>query len=463
MYRDKIRHFHLVGIGGIGMSGIALILLKMGYRVSGSDLSENKNVKILREAGADIKIGHDRKNLPPTADVVVFSSAVNPDKNPETLEAKRRGIPVIPRGEMLAELARVKETVAVSGSHGKTTTTSMLAHIFHSAGLDPTVIIGGKLHLYDGKNAYLGKGELLITEADESDGSFLKLSPTVAVVTNIDREHLDHYGSFDKIKDAFKKFVEKVPYYGFAILNFDDPTVREFLPSLGKRYVGFGINFPADYVAKGIERTEKGYLFALHRKGKYLGEIELNVMGRHNIYNALAAAAVALESDIPFKTVAEALSQFKNAERRLEKLCEIPEVIFYEDYGHHPREIKAVFEALGEFYPDRELLYVFQPHRYTRTFHLWRDFVEVLKHRRGIVTDIYPASEVPIPNVTGERLARESGALYASNEREVEKKLLKLLSETKKAVVIFLGAGSIGKWSSRVTNNICKMMEKSAG
>ncbi len=436
------------------MSGIALVLLKMGYKVSGSDLSENKNVQILREAGADVKIGHNRKNVPPSADVIVYSSAVNPDQNPETLEGKRRGIPVIPRGEMLAELARVKETIAVSGSHGKTTTTSMLAHIFHSAGLDPTVIIGGKLHLYDGKNAYLGKSELLITEADESDGSFLKLSPTVAVITNIDKEHLDHYGSFENIKKAFLEFANKVPYYGFTVLNVDDQTVREILPEISKKFITFGVRYPADYTARGIEKTTNGYLFALHRKGEYLGELELQVMGRHNIYNALAAASVALESGVDFATLTEALSKFKNAERRLEKIGETPKVVFYEDYGHHPREIKAVFEALKEFYPDRELIFVFQPHRYSRTFHLWGEFAEVLKPYKGIITEIYPAGETPIPNVSGERLATETDNLYAKTPEEIENLLKELLKGEGKKVVVFLGAGSIGRWCKEVVSNL---------
>ncbi len=454
MFKERVRHFHLVGIGGIGMSGIALILLKMGYTVSGSDINENKNVRILREAGADIKIGHSEKNVPPSADVVVYSSAVNPEKNPETLEGKRRGIPVIPRGEMLAELARMKETIAVSGSHGKTTTTSMLAHIFHKAKLDPTVIIGGKLHLYSGKNAYLGKGEILITEADESDGSFLKLSPAVSVITNIDREHLDHYGSFEEVKNAFLEFANKVPYYGFSVLNVDDGAVRDILPRVSKRFVTFGVMYPADYTAGKIRKHRRGYKFEVYRKGENLGEVELNIMGRHNIYNTLAAVSVALESGIDFRTIKEALSEFKNAERRLEKIGETENVIFFEDYGHHPSEIKAVFEALKEFYPDRKIIFVFQPHRFTRTFHLWGDFVEVLKPYKGIITDVYPAGEAPLPNVSGKRLASDSGSFYASSPKEIEELLKELLGGSEKKIVVFLGAGSIGRWCREITDNL---------
>jgi len=450
MFKERIRHFHLVGIGGIGMSGIALILLKMGYRVSGSDLFENKNVRILRDAGADVRIGHDKKNVPPSADVIVYSSAVDPDKNPETLEGKRRGIPVIPRGEMLAELARVKETIAVSGSHGKTTTTSMLAHVFHLAGLDPTVIIGGKLHLYDGKNAYLGSGELLITEADESDGSFLKLSPVVSVITNVDKEHLEHYSGFEEIKKAFREFADRVPYYGFSVLNADDAATREFLPELSKRFVTFGVRYPADYGARGIEKTKEGYLFALHRRGEYLGELEIKAMGRHNVYNALATAAVSLESGVDFEVLKEALARFQNAERRLERLGSLGNAIFFEDYGHHPRELAAVFDALREFFPDREIFFVFQPHRYSRTFHLWGEFVKVLKPLRGIVAEIYPAGEAPIPGVEGRKLAHETESLFASSPEEIKELLTKELKSPTKKVVVFLGAGSIGRWSKEI-------------
>jgi len=453
MFINRINHFHLVGIGGIGMSGIAHILLDMGYTVSGSDLSENKNVLELKKRSVQIFIGHKKENLPPSADVVIYSSAVNPAQNPETREARRRGIPVIPRGEMLAELMRLKEGIAVSGSHGKTTTTSMLAYIFHRAKLDPTVIIGGKLHLFEGKNARLGKGEILIAEADESDGSFLKLSPVVSVITNIDREHLDHYGDFENIKSAFLEFANKVPFYGFSVVNIDDPTVRELYPLFNRRVVTFGIDFPADYGAKNIERTSTGYKFTLTYKGDSLGEIELNVMGRHNIYNALAASSVALESDIDFDLLREALGDFKNAERRLQKLGETKKVVFYEDYGHHPREIKAVLETLEEFYPNRELIFVFQPHRFTRTFYLWKDFVEVLKPYKGIITPIYPASEEPIPNITSERLAKESNSLYVE-ESEVAKLLKELLKGENPKVVVFLGAGSIGRWCKEVVNRL---------
>jgi len=454
MFKEKVRRFHLVGIGGIGMSGIAHLLLDMGYGVSGSDLVEGKNVKLLRQRGAKIFIGHKREHLPKDTQVVVYSSAISPERNPEIIEAKRRGIPVIPRGEMLAELMRVKEGIAVSGSHGKTTTTSMLAHIFFKAGLDPTVIIGGKLQLFGGKNARLGRGDVLIAEADESDGSFLRLSPVVSVITNIDEEHLDHYGSFEKVKNAFLEFANKVPFYGFSVLNLDDPNVREIFPKISRRVVSFGINFPADYRAVNIEKTPTGYKFDVETPKGLVRGFELNVWGRHNIYNALAAIAVSAEGGISFERIKKALREFRNAERRLEKLGELPNAVFYEDYAHHPREIEAVFNALREFYPEREIVFVFQPHRFTRTFHLWEEFVRVLKPYRGIVTEIYPASEEPIPNITGERLAKDSDSLYAQDKEGIFPLLRGLLKGNTPKVVVFLGAGSIGGWSREIVEKL---------
>ena len=454
MFKEQVKHFHLVGIGGIGMSGIAHILLDMGYRVSGSDLSEGKNVELLRQRGAKILIGHKRENLPKETQVIVYSSAINPEKNPEILEAKRRGIPVIPRGEMLAELMRVKEGIAVSGSHGKTTTTSMLAYIFYKANLDPTVIIGGKLHLFKGKNARLGRGEVLIAEADESDGSFLKLSPVVCVITNIDKEHLDHYGSFENVKSAFLEFANKVPFYGFSVINLDDSNSREIFPKISRKVISFGINFPADYRAVNIEKTEKGYRFDVETPKGIVNNFELNVWGRHNIYNALASIAVSAEGGISFAKIREALREFRNAERRLEKLGELPNAVFYEDYAHHPREIEAVFKALKEFYPEREIVFVFQPHRYTRTFQLWEEFVSVLKPYRGIITEIYPASEEPIPNVNGKRLAKDSNSLYTEGKGEIIPLLKSLIKGKTPKVVVFLGAGSIGKWGREIVRNL---------
>ncbi len=458
MFKERIKHFHLIGIGGIGMSGIAHILLDMGYKVTGSDISENANVKLLKRRGVKIYIGHKKENLPMETQVVVYSSAIAPD-NPEILEAQRRGIPIIPRGEMLAEFMRVKEGIAVSGSHGKTTTTSMLAHIFYKANTDPTVIIGGKLHIFEGKNARLGRGDILIAEADESDGSFLKLSPTVAVVTNIDREHLDHYGSFENIKKAFLDFLNKVPFYGFSVVNLDNDGIREILPNVTKKVITYGIRSPAGVLGKDIKKTKEGYRFAVEYKGRVLGEIEIKLLGKHNVYNALAAISVALESGIDFQTIRDALREFRNAERRMQFLGRKnlfgKEILFFEDYGHHPRELEAVLNSFKEFYPDRVIFFVFQPHRYTRSYYLWEDFIEVLKPYEGVITEIYPAGEKPIPGITGERLAKESNSLYAENQKEIETILKRFLKEIDKpALVIFLGAGSIGKWSKEIVENL---------
>jgi len=440
------------------MSGIAHILLDMGYKISGSDIVENTNIKQLIRRGAKIYIGHKKENLPPETQVVVYSSAI-PSNNPEILEAKKRGVPIIPRGEMLAEFMRVKEGIAVSGSHGKTTTTSMLAHIFYKANTDPTVIIGGKLHIFEGKNARLGKGDILIAEADESDGSFLKLSPTVAVVTNIDREHLDHYGNYENLKKAFSDFFNKVPFYGFAVANLDNEGIKEVLPQLTKKVVTYGVVSPATVVGKHIRKTRKGYRFTVEYKEQELGDVEITLMGKHNVYNALAAITVALESGISFKTISDALREFKNAERRMQFIAKKniygKEILFFEDYGHHPKEIDVVLKGFKEFYPDKEIFFIFQPHRYTRSYYLWEDFVKVLKPYKGIVTEIYPAGEEPIPNITGKRLAKESSSMFAEGKEELKEILNEVLKRNEKPLlVVFLGAGSIGMWCREIIGSL---------
>ncbi|NPA32185.1 MAG: UDP-N-acetylmuramate--L-alanine ligase [Aquificae bacterium] len=442
MLRERVRRFHFVGIGGIGMSGIAQILLEMGYEVSGSDLRENKNVQLLRSKGAKVYIGHRAENLG-DAQVVVYSSAVRED-NPEIREARRRNIPVIPRGDMLAELFKLKEGVAVSGSHGKTTTTSMIAEILINAGLEPTVLVGGRLKRL-GTNARLGRGELLVSEADESDGSFLKLSPAVAVVTNVDREHLDFYGSFDRVKEAFEKFVNSVPFYGFAVLNGDDPTLRELVGRSHERVITYGMSEGNILRAEGLELKEGRYAFDVYYRDKFLGRIHLGIPGRHNVYNALASAGVALELGIDFGVIKRSLEEFRNAERRLDLRGFWRSSPVYDDYGHHPTEIRAVIESLRDMYPGRKLLVVFQPHRYSRTHLLFDDFVRVLGDiDKLIVTEIYPAGERNVYSVSGEKLARACGALFARDEEEAFSRLRELHEEGD--VVLFLGAGSISKW-----------------
>lgn len=440
MLRERIKRFHFVGIGGIGMSGIAQILLEMGYSVSGSDLKENKNTKLLRDKGAVVYIGHSPENVAPDVQVVVYSSAVSRE-NPELLRAKEMGIPVIPRGEMLAELFKLKEGIAVSGSHGKTTTTSMIAHILEEAGFDPTVVIGGILQRL-GSNAKLGMGELLVSEADESDGSFLKLSPVIAVITNIDREHMDFYGDLEKVVEAFSRFASSVPFYGFCVANSDDRNVLRAVGNTGKKVITFGMLEEAQVRASNLQMKEGRYSFDVLWKGRRLGRISLGICGRHNVYNALASLAVSLELGVSFETVKSSLESFRNAERRMELKGFYGNVPIYDDYGHHPTEIKAVLDTIREMYPSRRLLMVFQPHRYSRTYHLFGEFVRVLREPdRLFLLDIYPAGEKNLYGVSSSQLAKETGALYVEDKGKLFETLLKELREDD--VLLFMGAGDI--------------------
>ncbi|NPB06497.1 MAG: UDP-N-acetylmuramate--L-alanine ligase [Aquificae bacterium] len=449
MLRERVKRVHFVGIGGIGMSGLAQILLEMGYRVTGSDLKESKTVELLRKKGVRVFIGHRPEHVR-DAQVVVYSSAVKPD-NPEIVEAKRLNLPVVPRGEMLAELFKLKEGIAVSGSHGKTTTTSMIAEVLINAGLEPTVLVGGRLKRL-GTNAKLGQGELLVSEADESDGSFLKLSPAVAVVTNVDREHLDFYESFEAIKKAFESFVNAVPFYGFAVLNADDEALREIRSRTHERVITFGLSKDVHARAEELKLENGRYAFNLVWKGRPLGRVKLGIAGRHNVYNALAAAAVCLELGVPFTTIKRSLEEFKNAERRLDFKGYYGSAPVYDDYGHHPTEIKAVLSSLKELYPDRELVVLFQPHRYSRTHYLFDEFVRVLKGvPHLIVTDVYPAGERNLWGVSAERLAREAGAYYAPTKEEALKLVKKLARKDR--VVLFLGAGSVSRWCEELLSD----------
>lgn len=431
-----------MGIGGIGMSGIAQILLEMGYQVSGSDLRESKNTELLRRKGAKVHIGHREENLD-GAQVVVYSSAVLGD-NPEIAKARALGVPVIPRGEMLAELFRLGEGIAVCGSHGKTTTTSMIAHVFHTAGYDPTVLIGGVLHSL-GSNAKLGKDKLIISEADESDGSFLKLLPTVAVITNIDREHLGFYKDLEDIKQAFLKFADAVPFYGFVVLNVDDENCLWVGEKTRRRVVSYGTKGQAQLKAYNLRLVEGRYLFEVFREDERLGEVHLGVPGRHNVYNALACTAVCLEAGIDFSHVKRALESFKNAERRLELKGFYRNAPVYDDYGHHPTEIRAVIETLRELYPHRRVLLAFQPHRYSRTHYLFQDFVQVLKEvDLCLLTDVYPAGEENLYGVEGQELAKRAGCLFCPGKEELFEKLREEARE--EDVLLFMGAGSISRW-----------------
>ncbi|SHK50669.1 UDP-N-acetylmuramate--L-alanine ligase [Thermocrinis minervae] len=448
MFRERIRRIHFVGIGGIGMSGIAHVLLDMGYEVSGSDLKENKNIQLLKEKGCKVYIGHREENVG-DAQVVVYSSAV-PKDNPEIVKARSLGIPVIPRGEMLAELFKLMEGIAVCGSHGKTTTTSMIAHVVHEHGFDPTVIIGGILQRF-GSNAKLGKDKLIISEADESDGSFLKILPTVAVITNIDKEHIGYYRDLEDIKEAFFKFAESVPFYGFCVVNVDDENSRHIVEGCSKRVVTYGIERDAQVMARDLKLSDGCYSYELVVEGRAWGRVKLSVPGLHNVYNSLASVCVAWQMGIDFDTIAKALSTFKNAERRLELKGFYRNVPVYDDYGHHPTEIKATLKAIKDLYPDKKLLLVFQPHRYSRTYHLFEDFAKVLRQAdECVLTDIYPAGEENTYGVSGEELAKKSGCLFVRDKAELFEYLKDRVNDAH--VLLFMGAGPIGRWCEEFLN-----------
>jgi UDP-N-acetylmuramate--alanine ligase len=401
MYIPKVKKLHFVGIGGSGMSGIAEVLLNMGYTVSGSDLAGTPVTERLRVLGGKIDIGHDRLNVG-DAQVVVASSAIS-TSNPEIVEALGRKIPVIPRAEMLAELMRMKNSIAVAGAHGKTTTTSMMAGVLDAAGFDPTAVVGGILAA-SGSSARLGQGEFLVAEADESDGSFLSLSPTWAVITNIDREHLDYYLDLKSIKEAFVDFANKVPFYGAVIMGVDSEPVREILPRVKRRVVTYGLSEPADIVAEKPEYRGSSSSFAVRHLGEKLGSLKMDVPGAHNVSNALAAIATGLELDVPVDRIFGALESYRNTARRFELKGEAGGVVVFDDYGHHPVEIRAAIGAARAGW-GRRVVAVFQPHRFTRSRDLAEDFTGAFDEADVLVlTDIYPAGEEPIPGVTGEAL-----------------------------------------------------------
>jgi UDP-N-acetylmuramate--alanine ligase len=412
----KTRHaarVHFVGIGGIGMSGIAEVLLNLGYQVSGSDLKGSDITRRLAGMGATIYEGHKAQNLV-DADVVVISSAVKKD-NPEVVTARQRKIPVIPRAEMLAELMRLKYAVAVAGSHGKTTTTSMVATVLSAAGLDPTAVVGGKVNVLD-SNAKLGKSELMVVEADESDGSFLKLHPAITVVTNIDPEHMDHYGTLDVLKTAFVEFCNRVPFYGLNVLCLDHPNVQALVPRLEKRVVTYGSSHMADYRLEGVRLEGFSTRFQAFRRDEPLGEFRVRMVGAHNALNALAVIAVAEEMEIPLDTVRGALAEFGGVQRRFTVRGEVNGITVVDDYGHHPTEVLATLAGARRAF-GRRLVVAFQPHRYTRTHDLKKEFTTSFNDADVLfVSSVYAAGEEPIPGATGEALAE---AIRAHGHRDV--------------------------------------------
>lgn len=445
MYK-KTKHIHFVGIGGIGMSGIAELLLNLGYVVSGSDLRETPITRRLADLGGIIHYGHDGAWID-KAEVVVKSSAISED-NPELLAAREAHVPVIPRAEMLAELMRLKKYgIAVAGSHGKTSTTSLVGWILAEAGLDPTVVIGGQVNSL-GSNAKLGEGEFLVAEADESDGSFLQLSPVVEIVTNIDLEHLDYYADLEQIKETFLQFINKIPFYGAAVICLDDENIASLIPLIKKRTITYGLSAQADVRARQISTEGLVSWFEVCFGQEILGEVCLASPGRHNVLNSLAAIAVAIELEIPFRRIVEALASFTGVQRRLQIKGERRGITVIDDYGHHPTEIKATLAALRDAWPSRRLVVLFQPHRYTRTRALYKDFCTAFHDADLLLlSEIYPASEKPIPGITAENLAngiKEHGqkpVYFAGTMDSLPETVLPLLEEGD--IVLTLGAGNI--------------------
>src|SRR5438093_2468705 len=442
----RYQQIHFVGIGGSGMCGIAEILLNLGYRVTGSDLKRNDAIERLERLGAKVFVGHEASHVE-GAHVVVFSSAVASD-NIEVQVAQHRQIPAIPRAEMLAELMRLKYGIAVAGTHGKTTTTSMVAAVLAEGHFDPTIVVGGRVTSL-GSNARLGQGEYLVAEADESDGSFLKLAPTIAVVTTVDAEHLDHYGSLDAICDAFVAFVNKVPFYGSAVLCLDQPNIQLLIPRIEKRIITYGLESGAELVARRLHLTGMTSRFEVFQRGSLLGELTLQIPGRHNVLNALAAVGVALDLDIPFAAIQKALAGFSGVQRRFQIRGRARGVTVVDDYGHHPAEIRATLAAAKAGF-DCRIVTVFQPHRYTRTRDLRQEFLTAFNQADVlIVLDIYAAGEAPIPGVTAEDLAE---GIRAHGHRDVtylggdRARVVTHLGEVTRPgdLVLTLGAGDVG-------------------
>lgn len=458
MFRiGKIKRIHCIGIGGTGLSGVAEVLFNLGFSVSGSDIKEGETVKRLIKLGIPVSIGHSPENVQ-NVDLIVYSSAISPD-NPEIVEGKRLKIPIIPRAEMLAELMRVKTGIAVAGAHGKTTTTSMIAFILHYAGYDPTVIVGGRLKTF-GSSARLGKSDFFVAEADESDKTFLKIYPTIAVITNIDREHLNCYQNFEELKSSFVTYANKVPFYGSIVACLDNPYVQEILPYMERRVITYGFTPQADLFATDTNFSQNITSFVLNIGDKKVREIRLQIPGAHNILNALASIAVSTELEIPVDKIAEALEQFPGADRRFEIKGIVNDIMIVDDYGHHPTEIFATLDSAKRGWGRRVVL-IFQPHRYTRVAELMGDFARVFLYADVIVlTKIYPAGEKPIEGVNSEKLAELTRDFGHKNVYFIEKLedipdfLLNIIQ--KNDIVITMGAGDIYKVSDLLMEKLRK-------
>ncbi|MBI2345855.1 MAG: UDP-N-acetylmuramate--L-alanine ligase [Deltaproteobacteria bacterium] len=443
----KYRHIHFVGIGGIGMSGIAEVVMNLGYHVSGSDLKASALTRRLRSRGARINYGHRAGNVV-GAQVVVVSSAVN-GSNPEIVEARRCGIPVVPRAEMLAELMRLKYGIAVAGTHGKTTTTSLIAHVLAKSGLDPTIVIGGRVKTWR-SNARLGKGDFLVAEADESDRSFLHLTPTIAVITNIDPEHLENYRGVAHLHQAFAEFAAKVPFYGAAVCCVDHPVVATLAKRLSRRVITYGLTSTADFSAREIAQIGDRLTFTVCHHGREVGRARLRLVGRHNVANALAAIAVATELEVPVARWTSALAGFGGIDRRFEILSRRGPIVV-SDYAHHPTELAAVIEAARDGWPGRRVVMVHQPHRFTRLRALFNEFVRVLGQADAcILMRLYAAGEQPLPGVSARRLwgaLRRRHPTKPVSYAETPEKILEIVRRltTPETLVCFAGAGDVWK------------------
>lgn len=439
----KVRKLHFVGIGGVGMSGLALIMKNIGFEVTGSDLKHSDTTDGLERLGIKIGYEHRPENIT-DCDIVIFSSAID-SSNPEIVEAKRRNITLVPRGEMLAEVMRMKIGIAVSGTHGKTTTTSLVGRILECGGLEPTIVVGGRVK--NGSNVSIGKGQYLVCEADESDKSFLWLSPSYAIITNIEEEHLDHYKDLEEIQQNFIYFANHVPFWGCVFLCSEHPNNLKIKNSIQRRVVTYGLSNHPDVKATDLRSTEWGSLFNVWSNGKRLGEVEIKIPGTHNILNGLAGISVGLELGIKFDKIKEGLKTFFGVHRRLELLGELNDIKVYDDYGHHPTEIVVTLETLRRYLPQRRIISVFQPHRYTRTYHLLEQFAKSFFFADlVIVTEIYAASEKPIPGINGEvlarRIAREHEQVVYLNDATA---ILNYLKDNIKPgdVMVTQGAGNI--------------------
>lgn len=444
MYLKKY-HIHFVGIGGIGMSGIAELLLNLGYKVSGSDIKLSDITRRLEELGGIVFEGHFANQVE-GADVVVVSSAIDTE-NPEVSAARQASIPVIPRAEMLAELMRLKYSIAVAGAHGKTSTTSIIASMLEAGGMDPTVVIGGKLK-GTGSNAVLGQGDYIVAEADESDGSFLKFSPTIAVVTNIDREHLDFYRDLDDIKEVFASFIDKVPFYGIAVLCLDNESIQNLLPRIQKRYTTYGLSTQADFQARDVVFEGLKSRFSVFHQSNRLGEMTLNLPGRHNVLNAMASVAVGVELDIPFDVIKSALENLAGVQRRLEIKGEANGVMVLDDYGHHPTEIKMTLQTIRDAFPQKRIVVAFQPHRYTRTRSLFEEFTRSFYQSDVLLMlPIYAAGETSIKGIDSPTLSEgikshgHKDVFYAKDFDTALKMLKRVLK--KGDILLTLGAGNV--------------------